>query len=85
MARYVRDLDQALENGLELRMLLLARRLQPLIRHPQRLDGFSVTAGYSPVRNVHLSIGAEWGDRTSNLTGFDFDYRLISANARIRF
>jgi exopolysaccharide biosynthesis operon protein EpsL len=48
-------------------------------------DGFSVTAGYSPVRNVHLSIGAEWGDRTSNLTGFDFDYRLISANARIRF
>ena len=48
-------------------------------------DGFSLTAGYTPVRNIHLSIGAEWGDRTSNIIGRDFDYRLISANARIRF
>jgi hypothetical protein len=37
------------------------------------------------VRNIHLSIGAEWGERTSNVIGRDFDYRLISANARIRF
>jgi hypothetical protein len=48
-------------------------------------DGFSVIAGYTPVRNVHLSLGAEWGDRTSNVFMRDFDYRLISANARIRF
>jgi len=48
-------------------------------------DGFGLTAGYTPVRNVHLSIGAEWGDRTSNVIGRDFDYRLVSANARIRF
>jgi exopolysaccharide biosynthesis operon protein EpsL len=48
-------------------------------------DGFSVVAGYTPVRNVHLSLGAEWGDRTSNIFLRDFEYRLISANARIRF
>jgi exopolysaccharide biosynthesis operon protein EpsL len=48
-------------------------------------DGFSIVAGYTPVRNVHLSLGAEWGDRTSNVFLRDFEYRLISANARIRF
>jgi exopolysaccharide biosynthesis operon protein EpsL len=48
-------------------------------------DGISLTAGYTPVRNVHLSLGAEWGDRTSNVIGRDFDYRMMSANARIRF
>jgi exopolysaccharide biosynthesis operon protein EpsL len=47
--------------------------------------GFSLTAGYTPVRNVHLSLGAEWGDRTSNVLGRDFDYRMVSANARFRF
>ena len=50
-----------------------------------KFDGFSVIAGYTPVRNVHLSLGAEWGDRTSNIFMRDYDYRLISANARIRF
>ena len=50
-----------------------------------KFDGFSVVAGWTPVRNVHLSLGAEWGDRTSNVFLRDFDYRLISANARIRF
>lgn len=48
-------------------------------------NGISLTAGYTPVRNVHLSVGAERGERTSNILRRDFDYRMISANARIRF
>jgi exopolysaccharide biosynthesis operon protein EpsL len=50
-----------------------------------RFQGFSLTAGYTPVRNIHLSLGAEWGDRSSNVALRDFDYRMLTANARIRF
>jgi exopolysaccharide biosynthesis operon protein EpsL len=48
-------------------------------------QGLSFIAGYTPVRNIHLSLGVEHGERTSNVLGRDFDYRMVSANARIRF
>lgn len=48
-------------------------------------DGISLTAGYTPLRNIHLSLGYERGDRSSNVAGRDFDYRLVSFNARFRF
>jgi hypothetical protein len=35
--------------------------------------------------NLQFSIGAERGDRSSNLVGGGYDYTLYSANARLRF
>jgi exopolysaccharide biosynthesis operon protein EpsL len=54
---------------------------------PQRDDnikGVSLTAGWTPRRNLQFSIGVERGDRSSNLFG-GYDYTLYSANARLRF
>jgi exopolysaccharide biosynthesis operon protein EpsL len=55
---------------------------------PPREDtfrGISLTGGWTPLRNIHLSLGVEWGDRSSNVLLRDFDYRMISANGRFRF
>lgn len=47
--------------------------------------GVSLTAGYTPRRNLQFSLGVERGDRDSNIVGGDFDYTLISGNARLLF
>jgi hypothetical protein len=55
---------------------------------PQREDKFraaSVSAGWSPIRPLLLSLSFEDGKRTSNIAGRSFDYNAISANARYTF
>lgn len=55
---------------------------------PQREDTFNglrLSAGYSPRRNVELAVGLDRGDRNSNVTGRDYDYTAVSANAKLRF
>jgi exopolysaccharide biosynthesis operon protein EpsL len=55
---------------------------------PQRDDnvkGVSLTAGWTPRRHLQFSVGVERGDRSSNIVGGDYDYTLVSANARFRF
>lgn len=47
--------------------------------------GVSLTAGYTPRRNMQFTLGVERGDRDSNLVGGDYDYTLISASARLLF
>ncbi len=47
--------------------------------------GVSLTAGYAPRRNLQFSLGAERGQRESNIVGVDYDYTAVSANARVSF
>lgn len=47
--------------------------------------GVSLTAGYAPRRNLQFLLGAESGERESNLVGVDYDYTVVSANARVSF
>ncbi|MBI3916645.1 MAG: outer membrane beta-barrel protein [Betaproteobacteria bacterium] len=47
--------------------------------------GINLGAGYTPRRDIHLSISAETGKRDSNIFGRDYDYTAVSANARVRF
>lgn len=59
-----------------------------LLGTPQREDKLraaSVSAGWSPLRPLLLSLSYETGKRTSNIAGLDFDYNAISANARYTF
>jgi exopolysaccharide biosynthesis operon protein EpsL len=55
---------------------------------PEREDDFraaSVSAGYTPVRNLYLGISAETGKRTSNIDLRDFDYNLYWLSAKFAF
>jgi exopolysaccharide biosynthesis operon protein EpsL len=55
---------------------------------PPREDtfrGVSLTFGYTPRRNIQLSLSAEGGDRESNVLGADYDYSAVSANVRLLF
>ena len=48
-------------------------------------DGVRLSAGYTPIRALRLSLSAEHGKRDSNAVLRDYDYNLISANARFQF
>lgn len=55
---------------------------------PPREDtfrGVSLTFGYTPRRNIQLSLSAEGGDRESNVFGADYDFTAASANVRFLF
>jgi exopolysaccharide biosynthesis operon protein EpsL len=55
---------------------------------PQRQDtfrGVNLSAGYSPRRNVRLSLAVEKGERDSNTLFRDYDYTAVSGNAKVRF
>jgi exopolysaccharide biosynthesis operon protein EpsL len=59
-----------------------------LTASPQREDTFRgarLSAGYTPLRNVELSLSLEKGDRSSNIAGRDYDYNAVNANARFSF
>ena len=62
--------------------------VQILAGTPQREDkfnGYTLGAGWSPLRELLLSLGYEHGRRTSNIVGRDFEYNVLSANARYTF
>lgn len=48
-------------------------------------NGLRLSAGYTPIRALRLSLSAEHGKRDSNAFLRDYDYNLISANARFQF
>jgi exopolysaccharide biosynthesis operon protein EpsL len=48
-------------------------------------DGIRLSAGYTPIRALRLSLSLEHGKRDSNAILRDYDYNLISANARFQF
>ncbi|MGH8640274.1 MAG: outer membrane beta-barrel protein, partial [Burkholderiales bacterium] len=55
---------------------------------PPREDtfrGVRLNVGYTPRRNIQLSVSAEGGDRESNVVGADYDYAAASANVRFLF
>ncbi|HKA38134.1 MAG TPA: XrtB/PEP-CTERM-associated polysaccharide biosynthesis outer membrane protein EpsL [Burkholderiales bacterium] len=55
---------------------------------PPREDKFrggNITLGYTPRRNIQLSVSAEGGDRESNTAGADYDYGAVSAYVRFLF
>ncbi|HKU72151.1 MAG TPA: XrtB/PEP-CTERM-associated polysaccharide biosynthesis outer membrane protein EpsL [Burkholderiales bacterium] len=55
---------------------------------PSRQDtfrGLNLSAGYSPRRTVRLSIAVERGTRSSNVVLRDYDYTLVSGNAKLQF
>jgi hypothetical protein len=59
-----------------------------LTASPQREDTFRgarLSAGYTPLRNVELSLSLEKGDRSSNIAGRDYDYNAVNANAKFSF
>jgi exopolysaccharide biosynthesis operon protein EpsL len=47
--------------------------------------GVNVSAGYSPRRNVRLSLALERGNRDSNTLGRDYGYTAVSGNAKVNF
>lgn len=47
--------------------------------------GVALTAGYAPRRNIQFSLGAESGERESNIAGIAYEYTAVSANARVSF
>lgn len=55
---------------------------------PERVDtvrGANVTFGYNPRRTMRFSLGLERGSQSSNIPNADYDYDLVSANARFSF
>jgi exopolysaccharide biosynthesis operon protein EpsL len=48
-------------------------------------NGLRLSAGYTPIRALRLSLSAEHGKRDSNAFLRDYDYNLISSNARFQF
>jgi len=48
-------------------------------------NGIRVSAGYTPIRALRLTLSAERGERDSNALLRDYDYNRISANARFQF
>lgn len=55
---------------------------------PQREDlfrGAKFTAGYTPRRWIQLGAAWELGDRSSNVSGRQYDYYAVSGNVRINF
>jgi len=47
--------------------------------------GIYLSAGYTPRRNIRLSLEIERGNRDSNTLNRDYDYSAVSGNAKIRF
>jgi exopolysaccharide biosynthesis operon protein EpsL len=47
--------------------------------------GLALAAGYTPIRNLQLSLGFETGKRTSNVALRDYDYTAVSATGRFTF
>jgi len=59
-----------------------------LLGTPEREDKLraaSVSAGWSPLRPLLLSLSYERGKRTSNIANADYDYNAVSANAKYTF
>jgi exopolysaccharide biosynthesis operon protein EpsL len=55
---------------------------------PERQDrfrGVRLAAGYTPTRNIEVSLGLDKGKRDSNTLGRDYDYSAASANVRLGF
>jgi hypothetical protein len=55
---------------------------------PSRQDtfrGLNLSAGYSPRRTIRLSLVLEKGTRESNVVLRDYDYTLVSGNAKFQF
>ena len=55
---------------------------------PNRNDtfrGLALAAGYTPRRNLLLSLGVETGKRTSNIALRDYDYTALSATGKFTF
>ena len=55
---------------------------------PEREDtfrGIAVAAGYAPRRFIRFALGAQFGERTSNVVGRDYDYNAVSATANLLF
>jgi exopolysaccharide biosynthesis operon protein EpsL len=57
----------------------------PGVQREDTFNGIRLSAGYSPVRSLRLSLSAERGDRNSNVLFRDYDYNRVSANARFQF
>jgi exopolysaccharide biosynthesis operon protein EpsL len=55
------------------------------VQREDTFRGLSLAAGYAPRRNIELSVGARYGDRSSNVFARDYDYTTVMANARFRF
>lgn len=55
---------------------------------PERRDtfrGWMLAVGYSPLRNLQLSLGVEAGDNSSNVVVRSYDYYQIMGNARFSY
>ena len=47
--------------------------------------GLRLSGGWAPRRNVEIVISADYGDRSSNVVGRDYDFTSVLANARLLF
>ena len=56
-----------------------------LVEREDKFKGIRLLGGWSPRRNIEVSVGVDWGDRTSNTLGADYDYTKWMANAKFRF
>ncbi len=41
-----------------------------------------LAGGWEPQRHIKIGGGVDWGERTSNVLGRDYDYLQVSLNAR---
>ncbi len=55
------------------------------VQREDKVKAISLSAGWSPRRNIELTIATEKGDRSSNVPGLDYDYTTVMGNARLRF